>query len=574
VEPKTDEMSFLGSTVITPYPFHLPKASIFTFKIIFMYIQKTAFLRLLLILVSGFLGASIAIAQPYLPFKDSTFAGNGVVFLQDNFQFIPHEQKVMSDGKILIAGYGRGQSTATAVDGIIYRLNEDGNRDLTFGPNGFKKIDIDGTFDAIEAVDETSDHKILILLTSFDRTILVRLLPNGSYDTDFGNDGILQTEAANTEYPYDMHIQADQKIVVCGYERVLNNLNKGYVRRFNSDGSIDPGFGTNGYVSCVIDATKNLELNSFVFQPDEKIVATGNYSTGSTSGFPVFRLNTDGSFDNTFSGDGKFLKVMGNTTRSASAWCIAVKPDGKIIVGGNAPTTSESAMTVVQVKPDGITDTNFGSFGAAKVVVSWFNEVNAMVVQPDGKIVLGGYCFASDTTTYFLMTRLNANGVQDITFGPSNGYFATLYSTDGYNIDIITRMSLLPTGKMLVLGWTNYSINLALNQPAYASVIRYLTGILVDTYEPNPVFQSALVYPSPVRNELVTLSYELDQTREISLSLYDASGREIAILINGEVRSTGLQQEQFYLPAGLAAGNYFLELTTDEGQKALQIVKY
>jgi hypothetical protein len=197
-----------------------------------------------------------------------------------------------------------------------------------------------------------------------------------------------------------------------------------------------------------------------------------------------------------------------------------------------------------------------------------------MVVQPDGKIVLGGYCFASDTTTYFLMTRLNANGVQDITFGPSNGYFATLYSTDGYNIDIITRMSLLPTGKMLVLGWTNYSINLALNQPAYASVIRYLTGILVDTYEPNPVFQSALVYPSPVRNELVTLSYELDQTREISLSLYDASGREIAILINGEVRSTGLQQEQFYLPAGLAAGNYFLELTTDEGQKALQIVKY
>lgn len=538
--------------------------------------------HLFFFLLSNCLGTSILFAQPFLPYIDSTFGNAGQIYLQDNFKFIPGHQFVQADGKILVAGYGKatptsGGGTQDDLDGIIYRLNENGTKDLSFGANGFKTIDIDGTQDAIEGVVETADHKILILLNSFKRTIFVRLLPDGSYDPDFGNDGILLTEAVNTESSNAMVIQADQKIVICGFEKVFTNLNKGYFRRFNPDGSSDTGFGTNGYVSCEIDAAKNLELNALALQQDGKILATGLYGTGSSSGFPVVRLNTDGSFDNTFSGDGKYLKVMGNSTYPAQAFCIAVNLNGKIFVGGNAPapTTSEPAMTVVAVKPDGITDTNFGSFGATKILVSFYNSVNSLFIQPDGKIVLGGYCYLSTTTTAFLMTRVNPNGVQDLTFGPSDGYFATILDDlDSYNVDIIEKITLLSNGKMLVLGWSNTSVNLTANEKAIATVSRYSTDVLVETFEPNLVFHAVLVYPSPIKDELVTLQYELDNAREVSLLLFDANGREISTLVDHELRSAGQQQEHFYLPATLSAGNYFLQLTTDDGQKAIQFSKF
>jgi uncharacterized delta-60 repeat protein len=537
--------------------------------------QNFTIKHLLSLLVLGVICTSSVHAQSYLPFIDKTFSDSGLVYLHDMYRFYPQTQAMQSDGKILVAGYGSNFGNSNIpFDGIVYRINENGTKDLTFGANGFRAIDIDGSYDAITGIAETADHKIIMVFTSFTRTILVRLLPDGSYDPDFGNDGILLTEASNTEGPQDLIIQPDQKIVICGFQQVLANLNKGYIRRFNPDGSPDASFGTNGYVSCVIDAVKNFELSDLALQPDGKILATGVYANNtSSSGFPVIRLNTDGSFDNTFSSDGIYVKVMGNSTRPANARCIALRPDGKILVGGVAPTTSESAMTVVQVKPDGITDTNFGSFGAAKVVVSWYNEANSLMLQPDGKVVVGGYCFISDTSTANLMVRLNTSGVQDITFGPSDGYFATVSAEPGFNVDVISGLQVLPTGKMLVTSWVDASINANAIDRVYVTVSRYLTDIVVETYEPNLVFQETHVFPSPVKDELVTLQYTMDNAREVSVLLFDANGREITTLIDAEMRSAGQQQEQFYLPVSLPAGNYFLELATDDGRKAIQLVK-
>ena len=139
------------------------------------------------------------------------------------------------------------------------------------------------------------------------------------------------------------------------------------VHRFNADGSPDTSYGINGRVSVVIDPGVNLELYDCAIQSDGKLVATGPYGANATSGFPIIRLNTDGSFDNTFSGDGKYLKTLGTSVASAFAYCIAVAPDGKIFVGGNAPTLLESAMTVVSVNKTGGANTAFGNFGTKKI---------------------------------------------------------------------------------------------------------------------------------------------------------------------------------------------------------------
>jgi uncharacterized delta-60 repeat protein len=535
--------------------------------------MKNIYLNLRFLMLSACLiGAIHAGAQT----NDSTFNGAGFTYLHDMFQFFPGGQKIQPDGKIIVFGYG-GLTNNGFLDGVVYRLNADGTKDLAFGTNGRIILDIDNTFDAFQGVDLQADHKIVLALASFGRTFLVRLLPDGSYDPDFGNEGLafVDTPQGSTETPQDIHVQADQKIVIGGSNTLLTGHTKGYFRRFNTDGSPDMGFGTEGYVGVDFDPIQDFSLEQFVFQQDGKIVGTGPYGIGVSSGFPVVRLNTDGSFDNTFSGDGKYLKLLGSNIYTAAAYCIAVNPQGKILVGGTGTKVNALAMSVLQLRPDGTLDATFGTFGVGGFALTIFNVVNSMAIQPDGKIILGGYSQVSDTATVCLYARLKANGAQDPTFGAPNGYLATYISTDGYDVDVVTGINLQPDGKLVSTCWSNYSIyDSPTPLPSYATVFRFKTDIVVASTEPNPVFRSAAVFPNPVKDELITLQYQLEDARELSLKLYDANGREVSSLIDREMRGAGVQQEQFYLPVSLPAGNYFLELATDDGRKALQIVKY
>ena len=521
-----------------------------------------------------FASSATAQAYPFIPYPDSSFNGLGRNVLEDLIYFTPHEQVIQPDGKILAGGYGSSILSGD-LDGILYRLNSDGMVDQGFGTGGYLEIDIDGTDDAIEGIAVLPDNKILILLISNGRIIFVRTLSDGTFDPDFGNEGIMLTDAAPAEYGYDMQIQSDQKIVMVGYEKVQPTLRKGIVRRFNSDGSSDASFGTNGYVSVVIDPAISLELQDCAIQPDGKLVATGPYGSNNTSGFPIIRLNTDGTFDNTFSSDGKYLKLLGSSLISAFSYCIAVEPDGKIFVGGNAPSVFESALTVVSVTKNGAPNTTFGNFGTKKIVITGYASANDILIQPDGKILLGGYCYLSQTTTGFVSARLQTNGAVDSTYGLSNppGVFVSYISGEPFDIQILTNLDLQADGRLVALGWLNKTINLTVEQPAKCVVFQSLMDILVATAAPNPVIHDVNIFPNPVTGGLLTLEYELDKPQTISASLFDINGTSIARFCNNEYRMAGKNLEQFYVPADLPSGTYFVVLFGENGIKTMEISK-
>ncbi|HRI61342.1 MAG TPA: T9SS type A sorting domain-containing protein [Saprospiraceae bacterium] len=513
-------------------------------------------------------------AYPFIPYPDSSFNNSGSITLEDFIHFIPQEQAIQPDGKILVAGYGKSALNQD-FDGILYRINSDGKVDLSFGTDGYLQIDIDGTEDAIESIGVLPDNKILILLESNHRIIFIRTLSDGTYDPDFGNEGVLLADTDPTEFGYDMQIQSDQKILMVGYQQVQANLNKGVVRRFNADGSPDTSFGTNGYVSVVIDPAINLELYDCTIQPDGKLIATGPYGSGNNSGFPIIRLNTDGSFDNTFSSDGKYLKILGTSVRDAVAYCIAVQSDGKIFVGGNAPTALESAMAVVSVNKNGGANGTFGNFGTKKIVITGFASANDIVIQPDGKLLLGGYCFLSQTTTGFVSARLETSGAVDTTYGLSSpqGVFVSFLSGEAFDVQILTNLDLQPDGRLVGMGWLNKTVNLNLDQPAKCVIFRSLMDILVETTEPNPVVHDVNIFPNPVTGELVTLEYELDKPQTISASLYDLNGTAVAKFCSNEYRMTGKNREQFYVSPDLPAGTYFVVLFGEDGIRTIKISK-
>ena len=124
-----------------------------------------------------------------------------------------------------------------------------------------------------------------------------------------------------------------------------------------------------------------------------------------------------GDLDRGFGNGGKqtlnFDPGPGVNDDSASA--IAVYPDGRYVVAGTAHVGSDE-FGIVRYNPDGTRDTGFGTQGNGVVLANngfFHDRATDVLIQPDGKIVVTGYCFGDD----FFTIRLNANGTLDNSFG-------------------------------------------------------------------------------------------------------------------------------------------------------------
>ncbi len=516
-------------------------------------------------------------AQVTTPLTDSSFAYIGRTLLDDNKYFIPQHQIYQPDGKILVAGYGRETAQTPTLNLILYRLNADGTRDSDFGNSGLWTYDISGTQEAIEAVAVLPDQKILLACNENHRIILIRLLSDGSFDPDFGLEGIYLTEAKETEYADQMVVQPDGKIVIVGYDVNQAQVSRAMIRRFNADGSVDADFANNGYRDVTIDPSQNFELNRCVLQPDGKIVATGPYSTLEKSGFPVVRLNTDGSFDQTFSDDGVYFKLLGSSNRTAYAEDLAIQPDGKIVVVGYAPKTPnpiETNMAIMRLRPEGTIESSFGNFGVVRIVYTAFSDATKVLIQPDNKILLGGFFYGSDTSTYCSLTRLKSNGQLDPTFGNGDGKYAHfLSSNDIFPVERVNWLAFDEDQRLLETIWLNNTVNLGTSTDAQCLLIRYNTDITVSAHDAKYQIKSAKLSPNLVAESVVTLEYTLDTPAEVTVSLFDMNGTYICNLVPSAEKPVGLQIESFYIPEQVPAGTYMTVISGGVDYQTLELVK-
>ena len=146
--------------------------------------------------------------------------------------------------------------------------------------------------------------------------------------------------------------------------------------------------------------------------------------------FAVARYNTSGTLDNTFDGDGRVTTDFGATLDIAFA--VAIQTDGKIVVAG----TDLSDFLLARYNADGTLDTNADAdpgvaFDFDGRVRTDFNgsidEANAVVVQPDGKIVAAGFAVVDGSTTDFGLARYNTDGSLDLTGFGAGGKVTTAF---------------------------------------------------------------------------------------------------------------------------------------------------
>lgn len=293
--------------------------------------------------------------------------------------------------------------------------------DPTFGNNG---IVIEKRVGGTSGLAILPDEKILIA-GSGENFYLDRFNPDGSNDASFGIDGRVNINLDDKHAVcYSMAIQQDGKIILVGaMDAAISAYTDLAIVRCKTDGSLDSSFGINGYVTFNF---KNFDYAYDVaIQSDNKIVVIGDNSNSlaQNNDSYILRLNTDGSLDQSFGVNGITKTHYASSSTNVK---VIVQPDGKLIMGGTyAKKGLKPDYMVQRFNIDGTVDNSFGENGTAKFkfgegqASGWLNELFDIALQPDGKIVCAGE--AGLDLVSMAMCRFNADGSMDNSFGDNGG---------------------------------------------------------------------------------------------------------------------------------------------------------
>ncbi|MEZ0128451.1 hypothetical protein AB9T88_00990 [Flavobacterium sp. LBUM151] len=270
---------------------------------------------------------------------------------------------LLNNGKILIGG--KFNYAEKIISKGIVCLNADGSRDSSFN----KDTGLDA---AVFCSAVQPDGKTLVggYFDNFDGVTqkkLMRFNIDGSKDTSFNPQFQFNNEVQS------ILLQPDGKILVRGIFTDYGILNRNYLVRLNSDGTLDTTFTKRfGY-------DYNVEV--IALQPDGKILVSGFVDSYPNLPYrKLFRLNRDGSEDTTF-----FAGNRGDFSEGVSS--IMTQPDGKILVGGSFTTFKGVAQKyLIRLNPDGSKDSSFDMANAFDFSIG----VRNITLQPDGKILVGG----------------------------------------------------------------------------------------------------------------------------------------------------------------------------------------
>ncbi|MFN7736809.1 MAG: beta strand repeat-containing protein, partial [Pirellula sp.] len=262
------------------------------------------------------------------------------------------------------------------------------------------------------------DGKVLLggsaVIGSMEDFALVRYNADGSLDSSFGTGGKVTTAVGtSSDQGYSVTLQPDGKIVVGGYSSFGGNWDFALVR-YNANGTLDTSFGTGGMVSTAI-GTSNDQGRSVTIQRDGKIVVGGYASIGSNNDFALVRYNANGTLDTSFGSGGMVTTAFGTDTDVG--YSVTIQPDGKIVVGGYTMMSLIGDFALVRYNANGTLDTSFGTGGMVTTAIGTGSDIGMSVtIQPDGKFVVSGYARIGSTDD-FALVRYNPDGSLDTTFG-------------------------------------------------------------------------------------------------------------------------------------------------------------
>lgn len=394
----------------------------------------------LVVLGSG--GATVDVARMTADGAvDGSFGSSGTVRVPAGAGTSANAMLLLGDGRILVAG-GRNGNV------LLARLLPAGGVDPSLGTGGIAEVDL-GRQEVANAVAMSPDGRIHVVGEASDGSGFASVhLPSGARDNTFGN---LQTDVPLRAVGFDRDLrvvagdgtldvaalgpggvvqaaraaarQPDGRIVVLAESSGVIGL-----LRYTTDGGLDPSFGVGGKV--LSDRAWNPV--ALVVQAGGRIVVAGTHRDS----VALVGFRPDGSLDPTFGTAGRVLTDAGAEAPAD----LSVLPDGKLLVSGSE---GEGAF-LARYSASGVPDPTFGDGGLVRGIFTGQHGWRTTLRQPDGKTLAAGW---------ESMKRFNADGTPDPTFGDGGTRKPGPYEF------AVEALALQPDGRILIGGSTWLSGN-------------------------------------------------------------------------------------------------------------------
>ncbi|MBI5790324.1 MAG: M10 family metallopeptidase C-terminal domain-containing protein, partial [Rhodocyclales bacterium] len=350
-------------------------------------------------LYGGIFGYATSVAATVGTIQDNNVIADKLVFFTDG-----------ADGYL----YVKGEGTGTSFDGSLVKLQ------------GITAIPSLAQIPGITVADVNTAPRF----TATD----------GRVTTSFG---------AGTDSGQGLAVQADGKLLVAGYSYNGNN-NDFAMLRYNADGSLDSGFDGDGKLTTAIGAGEDKGLD-IALQANGRVLVAGVSQNGSDDNFALARYNADGSLDSSFDGDGIVTTNFVGGLRDHGQ-SVTVQADDRIVVAGVTYDGVNRHIALARYNSDGSVDTSFSADGQLNTNFTNVDAGFGVVVQPDGKILVGGEAY-NGADLDLALVRYNSDGSIDAGFDFDGQAVANIYASTDQGFGV----ALQANGKVLVAGvaWQN-----------------------------------------------------------------------------------------------------------------------
>jgi uncharacterized delta-60 repeat protein len=325
--------------------------------------------------------------------------------------------------------------------------------DTSFGIGGFASTPVSGLQQGNAVVIQptggivTAGLRTVGILGHTDFA-LTRHDEAGNLDHGFGTDGVATTDlGGDSDQALGAALLPDNGIVAVGRTDVRGPQKTDFaVVRYLPDGTLNPNFGNGGIVTTPF-AGLGAQANAVAVQPDGKIVVAGFALTNAINfDFAVARYNPDGSLDDNFGAHGIVNTDLGSENDDATG--LAIQSDGKIVLAGVAGPTGED-VGLARYLPNGTLDRTFGDLGTSVTKIGFGVDVHGVGIEAGGGILVAGSTFSTTSGNRdFLLAGFRGDGTLNLGFG----HFGFVTTDFGHGDDFAQNLLVDANGEIVLVG--------------------------------------------------------------------------------------------------------------------------
>lgn len=480
---------------------------------------------------------------------DSTFNGNGYGLYRFGDK---HAQLgsgyIDQNGKLVIIGGSINAQNKWDVG--LTRLNMNGSEDMSFRNNvGPSHIDFNnGENDGVSNIAATKDGGAIGVGTFTGQNgtdiMVVKFDATGTVQLNFATNGYL-THEVDPGYEKVTHVLEDKngKFVLLG--DLPFSLKKMFVMRLNSNGTIDSSFSGDGIMYLDPMDLSNTPA-ALLERPQGGYYVVSRTSGNGATYVSVTSVSNNGNINIDLGGPGEVsLKVNGNDASPIDA----VYHNGSIFICGTYPSAQgNDDGFLARLEKDGTWNTTFAGTGFARIVHNLANpydeEVLSMCIAPDSSIFISTIAHTPDTLT-LMLSRYKTDGNVEGLFGNQNGRhheYAIADTVSQFGLyDLV-----LDTGsqRLYVLGsQSNPSQSGFFVYATYTGEFEKASGGGTGIYTKT---EQVRVFPNPAGQ---WLQLDLSDDQPVAVKIYDVQGREVLQSNSARLNTSALQNGIYYLRA-------------------------